>query len=278
MTVGDIGSLRSRPDCPLCRLKLTACVGGAREYSDCGRVGLNSRSNSFQVGPLGTRIVFVKNPEAPAWLPQLGLMITSSQIPFGLVQQWLSLCQETHGPDCVPLPLEYGQNGLQRFRVIDVVSDCIVDAPLNCRYTTLSYVWGNVSQFQLSTDNQQMLMSPGSLRLIYPYLPRTIQDAMLFVSSIGERYIWVDSLCLVQDNREDVDQGVRVMDLIYGGSVLTILAGSGTNANAGLPGVRPRSRHVNQAVETIAPGVKMMVLRHYDHHLRAACYSNRGWT
>jgi hypothetical protein len=42
-------------------------------------------------------------------------------------------------------------------------------------------------------------------------LPKTINDAILFMKAMGERYLWVDSLCLVQDDEKDVSLGISIV-------------------------------------------------------------------
>ena len=75
-----------------------------------------------------------------------------------------------------------------------------------------------------------------SLQSIRINLPRTINDAIDFVAELGIRYLWVDMLCLVQDDEDDVALGVRMMNSIYHGSYFTLVAGHGFDANAGLSG------------------------------------------
>jgi hypothetical protein len=48
------------------------------------------------------------------------------------------------------------------------------------------------------------------------------------VKALNERFLWVDALCLVQNDE---------MDMIYERVLMTIVAASGDNVNAGLPGV-----------------------------------------
>jgi hypothetical protein len=69
--------------------------------------------------------------------------------------------------------------------------------------------------------------------------PRSIQETITFVSELGERYLWIDSLCIVQDD-ETVKHGqVMNMEAIYGNASFTIIAAGGEDADAGLPGVVP---------------------------------------
>ena len=128
------------------------------------------------------------------------------------------------------------------------------------------------------TSNEKILKSQEELKEMIQNIPHTIKDAMDFVSTIGERYLWVDPLCLMQDDEYDMSEGIRAMDLIYRGSALTIIAANGSNADAGLPGVHPGSRCANRVIEEVVLGVKMMVLRPLNHYMRVSHYSTRGWT
>jgi hypothetical protein len=84
--------------------------------------------------------------------------------------------------------------------VIDVVGWCIVQLVRPCRYLTLSYVWGIGVKFQAMRNNIAELSSPGALRedKIWDQLSSTIMDSMLLTELLGERYLWVDSLCIVK--------------------------------------------------------------------------------
>lgn len=150
--------------------------------------------------------------------------------------------------------------------------------PLNARYVALSYVWGQTQTFQLVRNNVKDLRTEGSLDQIRPRLPQTIRDAMTFVESLGERYLWVDTLCLVQDDENDVGLGIELMNSIFQGSYFTLVAGSGDHANSGLPGARPHSRNPRQLIAQITPTTRMAVVHGIDWHLGRSVYGERGWT
>ncbi|RFU33847.1 hypothetical protein B7463_g2484, partial [Scytalidium lignicola] len=166
--------------------------------------------------------------------------------------------------------------GLRLFRVIDVEDMCLVEISSSCKYLTLSYVWGRGNKYlALTRDNKAQLMTPGALRAP---LPKTIRDTLNLVKLLGERYIWIDCLCLIQDDPDDMQGGILNMDIVYEGSVLCIVAASGKDANAGLPGLLPHSRQVRQHIEEVTPGVKMMRVDHFYTDLIGSPYVERGWT
>ena len=60
---------------------------------------------------------------------------------------------------------------------------------------------------------------------------------MKLTDLLGERYLWVDSLCIVQDDKKDKAVQIAAMDLIYSSAVLTVAAASGISADTGLHGM-----------------------------------------
>jgi hypothetical protein len=121
-------------------------------------------------------------------------------------------------------------------------------------------------------------MSKGSLADPQIKLPRTISDAIALVRLLGERYIWIDSLCLIKDDSEDMANGIQSMDMIYERSHLTIVAANGDNANAGLPHIRARSYPSSQVIEEVLPGVRLAVVQNLVPSRKKSKYYSRGWT
>jgi Heterokaryon incompatibility protein (HET) len=68
--------------------------------------------------------------------------------------------------------------------------------------------------------------------------PNTVKDAIDLVESLGERYLWVDSLCIVQDDDEWKCSQINNMASIYANSHLTIIAADGDSSDYGLRGLR----------------------------------------
>lgn len=71
---------------------------------------------------------------------------------------------------------------------------------------------------------------------------------MTITREIGLKYLWFDTLCIIQDSENDKYQQIDRMDSIYSLALLTIVAASGHPADVGLPGVN-RSRKIAQRVE-----------------------------
>jgi hypothetical protein len=295
--LGTAGRIR-HSDCPLCRIVSFALYEDARAES--GYVTPSSeeielvwysRAGPWTQGSLDVNraksisICFVSNStidyrvdKAFCLTPNLG-----QALDLGRVKRRLSECTTNHGGDCSAIvdndydhQIQQNYAGLELLRFIDVQRECIVETRVVCRYVALSYVWGSTTNFRLSTSNLSDVMKPYSLKAIL--LPQTIEDAITFVRGVGEQYLWCDALCLLQDDPEDVSQGVNAMDLIYERALLTIVAACGHDANSGLPGVREGTRYMPRYPEEVIPGVQLDVYLDLDAAMKHSLYSTRAWT
>jgi hypothetical protein len=104
-----------------------------------------------------------------------------------------------------------------------------------------------------------------------------IQDAIDFTKQIDQRYVWIDGLCIVQDDDEMKASIIGKMNLVYRHAFLTLFAATGDDANSGLAGFRPKSRPSTQAIATIAPDLALAYpLSHAS--LEKSVWASRGWT
>ena len=135
--------------------------------------------------------------------------IEGQWIDLRLPRGWLMACEEEHGNDREP-PLFKRANAvdsgaeLRTLRMVDVEEMCVVDAPGKCRYLALSYVWRKARGgiFTLKRGNKTALMTRGGLFPARWSIPDTVWDAVQFVKGIRERYLWVDSLCILSNTSE----------------------------------------------------------------------------
>jgi hypothetical protein len=159
--------------------------------------------------------------------------------------------------------------------LIDVQKSCLVQLNTSARYVSLSYVWGRVAVLKTTKENRQVLMQPRVFERIHP--APLVQDAIELVRLIGERYLWVDSLCIPQNDTEVTAFYVNRMDYIYSKSVITVIAASSNSAMDRLPGVRPGSRGPQHT-----PKIGNMRLvtrtRELEAPLEESNYESRAWT
>ncbi|RYP41184.1 hypothetical protein DL767_001188 [Monosporascus sp. MG133] len=100
------------------------------------------------------------------------------------------------------------------------------------RYVALSHCWGASTKAPFRTTKANHDDNLKGIPLTA--LPRTFRDAIRVVKAIGVRFMWIDSLCIVQDDKDDwADEAAKMAD-IYRGSYFTIAATSSPNGDGGL--------------------------------------------
>lgn len=116
----------------------------------------------------------------------------------------------------------------------------------NIRYIALSYVWGaaEYQRTRLIQSNMEELAIEAALLRVEP--PQTIRDAIDLTRLLDFDFLWVDALCIMQDDPEDQKVQISNMHDIYKTAFLTIVAASGEHCNIGLPGLKPGTRQYQQ--------------------------------
>ncbi|KAF3798725.1 hypothetical protein GCG54_00008179 [Colletotrichum gloeosporioides] len=71
--------------------------------------------------------------------------------------------------------------------------------------------------------------------------------------------------------------GMKHMDMVYGGAFCTVIAASGEDANAGVPGMGSLPQYKLYTSE-VHPGIKLMLSQGMDTHLKRTQYYTRAWT
>ncbi|KAH6683593.1 heterokaryon incompatibility protein-domain-containing protein, partial [Plectosphaerella plurivora] len=158
---------------------------------------------------------------------------------------WCSSCapnrvaSTSHGPSAAT----HVANPLLPYRVVEILgSPETLDGLTKLRlktsepnqaehaaYATLSHRWGGVSTLKTTKET----LPDRTLGFLLSEMPRTFQDAVLVASALGFRYVWIDSLCIVQDDEVEWREQSAVMGAIYMNASLTIAAHSAAQCNEG---------------------------------------------
>jgi hypothetical protein len=120
----------------------------------------------------------------------------------------------------------------------------------------------------------------GGIDQAFSALPKVIKDAIELVRRLGFQYLWIDSLCIIQDSERSWTQNAFDMDLIYGNAIFTICAADGTNASTGLQAMHEstgtESDDKNMAYCT--KDVQLVVSRPPEMYIKASKWNTRAWT
>ncbi|ERF72648.1 hypothetical protein EPUS_05702 [Endocarpon pusillum Z07020] len=125
----------------------------------------------------------------------------------------------------------------QGFRVIDITRRRIVETT-DVAFIALSYVWGVDTRSPLLTATRATISGmkeDGGLPTLE--MPRTIEDAMTISTRLGERYLWVDRLCIIQDDPKDKMNQIEAMSDVYTSARLVLIAAYGNNMDFGIHGI-----------------------------------------
>jgi len=101
----------------------------------------------------------------------------------------------------------------------------------NLEYVTLSHCWGKAQIIQLKQAVEGTFTGNG---IPVESLPPTFQQAVIVTRYLGIRYLWIDSLCIMQDSKDDWETESALMASVYGHAVVNIAASSSSDSRGGL--------------------------------------------
>jgi hypothetical protein len=159
-----------------------------------------------------------------------------------IIKQWLEECKlhpecsESHVENWPTRLIDVGWAGYQTNPRL-VYTDRLRKSGLS--YVTLSHCWGSKASLPLRTTKATVQSHLAGIP--FKDLPATFQDACTITRGLGIRYIWIDSLCIIQDDEKDWQKEAAQMAAIYQGSCMTIAATDSPNSRVGcfLAGAKP---------------------------------------
>jgi len=172
--------------------------------------------------------------------PSLERPTTAAGVLAG--RMWLEQCNKGHScmasasasRDChfVPKRLIYVDEDDSGIRL------ATSDVPTGAAYMSLSHCWGDAAAHGAYSLTSTRL--DGYRRSIpVEKLPRTFVEAIQITRALGQKYLWIDSLCIIQDSKDDWAEQAADMWQIYTNSYLNISATASKNPDEGLFYRRP---------------------------------------
>lgn len=148
-----------------------------------------------------------------------------------IAQEWVRRCEASH-MECLGTSIPYLPT-----RVIDVgTQEDWTDLRITharekkAPYIVLSHCWGGPVAPMLTSRTIHIFQD----QLPFSELPANFRDAITITKRLGFRYLWIDSLCIIQDSREDWTQESKKMGLIYRNSTLAISAMASKSSKHGI--------------------------------------------
>jgi hypothetical protein len=155
-----------------------------------------------------------------------------------VINSWVMNCIENHADCKSSLPTSSRQT-LHELptRVIDVGLPDATQEPYlfvtdarKGKWIALSHCWGSKPFLCTLKANIARLR----ISIAVSEMPRTFQDAVTLVRALGYRYLWIDSICIIQDSKEDWQVESARMPAIYANAEFTIAAGATEDSRGGL--------------------------------------------
>ena len=155
------------------------------------------------------------------------------------IKSWVAHCHKKH-KECQINAEGVSLEGCEPFlpsRVIDVGEPDTQNSPYlmvsgetqRGIYTILSHCWGQMVQLRTFGSN----ISEHCQQLQWESLCKTYQDAITVTRALKVRYLWIDSLCIVQDSDNDWDLESARMAQYYGNAYCTISADAASDGSQG---------------------------------------------
>ncbi|KAH7086185.1 heterokaryon incompatibility protein-domain-containing protein [Paraphoma chrysanthemicola] len=178
------------------------------------------------------------------------LLNSGSPEALAQIRQWLQNCRAKHRCRKTISHREMAEDELETLptRVIDVTAfedDSKVQliettGQSKANWVALSHCWGHERNHPLKTTRANLSQHLNNIAM--SSLPKTFRDAVVATRALGFRYLWVDSICIVQDDEQDWYRESRLMPMIYEHATITLAASDAADSTEGLFLERPYGR------------------------------------
>ncbi|KAL3417725.1 hypothetical protein PVAG01_10735 [Phlyctema vagabunda] len=160
---------------------------------------------------------------------------TDSELTRKCINSWVSECSSSHkicfqthdDPHWLPTRLvDVGTTAAPQIHL-----HISADHKERGSYLTLSHCWGGQPALQLSTANITSLIKG----IEDEEIPKTFLDAIHITRQLGIRWLWIDSLCIIQNGDNGVDKSTELvsMEKVYNRSYCNIAATWSPNSKGG---------------------------------------------
>lgn len=219
-------------------------------------------------------------------LPQLPR--PGSDMFFAIIKLWLKDCtEEASHNECqvtaeVKLPtrlIDVGSQSAPSLRLIETATEKVVDDV----YIALSHPWGDTKTY---TPFRTLRKDPsGAGRDLTHFthaipedeLPATFRDAVICTRKLGVRYLWIDSICILQGDDGDFNAESKKMEDVYSGAHCVIAASRANSQLDGFLGARPQREYVTFQRAAEKPFYVCETIDNFSRDVIEGALNRRGW-
>ncbi|KAE9572791.1 hypothetical protein CGMCC3_g11145 [Colletotrichum fructicola] len=225
------------------------------------------------------------DPESHGQIParaQLGLPLLpkpGSSQQFNLLEQWIQLCNTRH--QCLQtktrpsgqMPTRLLYVGTERDPSLRLIETR--DEKVNGHYVALSHCWGVLNK------EQRVCTYAGNIETFkktipFQTLPSTFQDAVTVTRALAVPYLWIDSLCIIQEDDEDWMSEAARMEDVFSSAYCTIAASSSTSSLDGF--ISKRAQRAAIGIQTSQGTLYLAeAIDDFKTHVEKSVLNTRGW-
>lgn len=206
-------------------------------------------------------------------LPQAG-----SQLFYSLLKQWLVDCDDNHEGCRVEhhsLPtrlIDVGSLGREQLRLIETATD----APKENKYVALSHPWGDPKNHKpFMTLRTNVLQHKQAIP--EADLPLTFKHAVECARNLGVRYLWIDSICIIQGSDGDFNLESKNMEKVFSGAYCVLAASRATGQHDGFIGGRPPRSYIPFQHDHEPPFYICKTIDNFSADVIDGALNRRGW-
>ncbi|KAK0643414.1 heterokaryon incompatibility protein-domain-containing protein [Cercophora newfieldiana] len=169
-----------------------------------------------------------------------------------LLRSWLALCTTSQGKHtrCSTPPTPSLPTRLVHVGTATEHPRLYLTKPHEkSRFAALSHCWGGASPVRTLNRN----IEDHFMALPLSSLPQTFADAIAVTRAMGLEFLWIDSLCIIQDDLQDWEREAARMAHVYANAWVTISADAATDADKGFLGPPSRMVPAYKSIPVTAP-------------------------
>jgi hypothetical protein len=214
------------------------------------------------------------------------------EVQFRLLKSWLDHCDSDPSHRCKP-DIDKQGGVFMPLRLVDLGDPeagghACKTLRLNCdldredkKYAALSHRWGKPGKHEkFRLIGQKLATWQGCLD--FDELPHTFRDAIKVTKALGIRYLWIDTLCIIQDDKVDLESQIKQMEDIYRSAYLTLSATCAASTTDGFLKRQPNHKRNDQLQMPDDSGRLRQFyfcdpIDDFKHDVELSDLSKRGW-
>ena len=208
---------------------------------------------------------------------------------FSPLREWIHECDHDHAKFGCGKPPGVRDPPFLPTRVLDLGFGLSSSCPirLHCtqksdryEYVALSHCWGVPSEAEWkAVCTHRGNVEARCQEVVFAHLPRTFQDAIAATRKLGKRYLWIDSLCIIQRDEEDWEKEAALMESVFSSAYCTISATSARSFHDGFLHARPSRDYmpVPNAPSAAGPLWLSEIVDDFRADVEESPVNRRGW-